>query len=100
MNNLIKKYQNLSEEELKKEFIKYFGKEKWNEEEMLSNLLDFQFFVFEDLGIEPIPVIFEDIEEDSRLYVRDGYIAISRKLKNNKIECAKCIAHEAPMLCK
>ena len=95
MNNLIKKYQNLSEEELKKEFIKYFGEEKWNEEEILSDLLDFQFYVFDDLQIEPIPVIFENIEEDSRLYVRDGYIAISRKLKDDKIECAKCIVHEA-----
>lgn len=95
MKDLVKKYQNLSDEELKKEFIKYFGEELWNEEEILAGLLDFQFYVFDDLGIEPIPVVFEDINEDSRLYIKEEYIAISRKLKNNKIECAKCIAHEA-----
>lgn len=85
----------MKDNKLKEEFIKYFGEEKWIEEEMLEELFDFQLYVFSDLNIEPVPVIFEDIPEDSRLYIKDKYIAISNKLKNNKIECAKCIAHEA-----
>lgn len=95
MEDLIKKLKDLSEEELKEEFIKYFGEEKWNEEEMLTDLFDFQLYVFNDLEIEPMPVIFEDIPEDSRLYIKENYIAISSKHKNDKIECAKGIAHEA-----
>ena len=46
------------------------------------------------LGLEPIPIKYEDITDDSRMYFEKGYIAISCKLKDNYEECAKCIAHE------
>lgn len=85
----------MKDKKLKQEFIKFFGEERWLEEQMLEDLFDFHLYIFNDLDIDPVPVIFEDIPEDSRLYIKDKYIAISNKLKNNKIECAKCIAYEA-----
>ena len=76
MNKLLK----LTEQELKEEFIKYFGEEKWNHENMLSKLWPIQLDICKDLSIDPIPVVVEEIEEDSRYYIKEDYIAISEKL--------------------
>ncbi len=46
------------------------------------------------LGIDPLPVKFEKISDDSRIYFQEGYIAINENLKGSYIECAKSIAHE------
>lgn len=48
------------------------------------------------LGIDPITIKYEELDEDdSRLYV-DGnpYIGINNKYKNDYEESAKCVAHE------
>ena len=85
----------LSKNEIKKEYIDSFGIEKWKEEEMLEKLIALSFKISSFLGIEALPIIFENIEpEDSRLYVKEEYIAISEKHKQNYIECAKCLCHE------
>lgn len=84
----------IKDNKLKEEFIKYFGEEKWNEEEMLEEIMDFQIYVANYLNIDLVPVIVEDIPEDSRLYIKENYIAISKNIINDKIEVSKALAHE------
>ena len=86
--------ENVTDEFLKEEFIKYFGEEKWQEEEILTKLWPFQFALFLILGVEPIPVIFQEMEEDARYYDKDNYIGISTKLINDEVEVIKCLIHE------
>lgn len=81
-------------DELKEKFIKYFGEEKWNQEELLGKLHDYHMDICDVLGIEPIPVIFEDgLEDDSRFYIKEMYIALSDKI-TKLLEAIKCVAHE------
>ena len=90
-----KRLKQLSDEEIKEEFIKSFGKEKWDEEEMLSKLIPLSFEISDYLGIDFIPILFDDTgEEDSRVYFEECFIAINPKFKNDFMECAKCICHE------
>lgn len=46
------------------------------------------------LGIDPLDIKFEDMIEDSRVYIKENYVAINKKHENDYEECAKCIAHE------
>ena len=46
------------------------------------------------LGIKPLQIKFEEISDDSRLYIKEKYVAINKKYENNYVETAKCIAHE------
>ena len=46
------------------------------------------------LGIDPLDIKFEDLTDDSRLYIKQNYVAINTKYENDYEECAKCIAHE------
>ena len=46
------------------------------------------------LGIVPLDIRFEEMNDDSRLYIKEEYVAINKKFKNDYIECAKVIAHE------
>ena len=46
------------------------------------------------LGIDPLDIKFEDLTDDSRLYIKENYVAINKKYENDYEECAKCIAHE------
>ena len=85
---------NVTDEFLKEEFIKYFGEEKWQEEEILTKLWPFQFALFLTLGVEPIPVVFQEMEEDARYYDKGNYIGISTKLINDEVEVIKCLIHE------
>lgn len=89
-----KKYLKMSDKEIKSEFIKYFGKDKWNEEEAIENLNDIEYILSEILVLPTIPVITEDIPEDSRLDLKKQAIIISRKLILNKTEAVKCLVHE------
>ena len=50
---------------LKEEFINAFGKEKWDELEILKPLQDAVDLVAKEcLGIEPIPVVFDALPKD------------------------------------
>ena len=53
------------------------------------------------LGIEPLDIRFEDLNDDSRVYIKENYVAINKKYENDYNECAKSIAHEwsAPQKC-
>ena len=91
---ILQKVKALTDDELKAEFIKYFGEEKWNQEEALAKLWPVQLALCEYLGLEPIPVVVEDIEEDSRYYTHELYIAISKDKIGNEVEALKCLIHE------
>lgn len=89
-----KNYLKMTDEELKSEFIKYFGEDKWNEVEAIENLNDIEYILSEVLVLPTIPVIAEDIAEDSRLDLENQDIVISKKLILNKTEAVKCLVHE------
>ena len=63
----------MTDEEIKEEFIKSFGKEKWEEEEMLGKLIPLSMEVSDCLGIDYLPIMFEAIMEDSRIYFEEEY---------------------------
>ena len=61
----------------------------------MKDLRKLQNEVAEHLGVNPLPVKFEELdEEDSRLYIKEEYVAINIKYKNDYLECAKSITHE------
>lgn len=46
------------------------------------------------LGIDPLEIRFEEMYDDSRLYIKENYVSINKNYENNYEETAKCIAHE------
>lgn len=51
--------------------------------------------IADHLGIDPLPIKFEDMgQDDSRLYIKEQYVGINRKYKDDFEECVKYIAHE------
>ena len=50
--------------------------------------------VADRLGIDPLEIKFEEIIDDSRLYIKEEYVAINKKFENDYVECAKAITHE------
>lgn len=84
----------MNEDVLKEEFIKYFGEDKWNQEEMIEKALSYQIEVCRFLNIDIPPMIVDDIEEDSRYYIKEDYIAISKETIKSFIETIKALIHE------
>lgn len=80
----INKLLKISDEELEEQFIYYFGKDKWEEENELARLLSIQMIISDYLNIELIPVIVEDIECESIYNKELNYIAISSRIILNK----------------
>ena len=61
----------------------------------MKDLRKLQNEVADHLGIDPLPIKFEDLgEEDSRLYIKEECVGINIKYKDNYLECAKSITHE------
>lgn len=61
----------------------------------MKDLKKLQNEVAEHLGIDLLPIKFEDLgDEDSRLYLKEEYVGINIKYKNDYLECAKSITHE------
>lgn len=46
------------------------------------------------LNIDLIPIVIEEIEEESRYYIKSDYIAISSATTHNVVELVKCLIHE------
>lgn len=78
------------------EFIKYFGKEKWEEGEILYVINEIAGNISRDyLGLEPIPVIFEEIPGNiSVLDIKEKYIKLNPKYKNDLITLIASLSHE------
>ena len=79
-------YKEMSDEELKKQFIESFGEDKWEEIEALKPIDELNIRLCDFLGIEPVPVIFEEMYEDARYYDKLDYIAISNKYVHDETE--------------
>ena len=94
MDKKIDKILKMTDEELKQSFIAYFGQEKWDEEEALGKLVEYQMVLANYLGVDPIPILVEEMMEDSRLYIKEEYIAISKECIKNHIEALKAVSHE------
>lgn len=96
VRDMTNKNKNLyNEEELKKEFIKNFGEDHWEEEEVLAVLVKDCMHISVFLGVEALPICFENIQEDSRLILEyPAHIEINRKYLHNHEECLKSICHE------
>jgi hypothetical protein len=91
-------YEEKSEEEIKKEFVDAFGIDKWNEIEAETKLDNLNFKLCNYLGIEPVPVIFEEMDEDARYYDKLNYIAISNRYVFDEVEQMKSLIHEVKHL--
>ena len=72
-------------DKIKEDFINSFGKEKWEELEILKPLQDAVDLVCKEyLGIETIPVVFEALPEDvSRYDFKLKAIILNTKLMTN-----------------
>ena len=81
---------------LKEEFIKNFGEELWDEQDMLKQYQEIIDLVSKEyLGIEPIPVVFESLDEDiSRYDFKLQAFILNRKYKKDQIELMDSCLHE------
>jgi hypothetical protein len=59
-------------EKLKQEFIEQFGKELWDQQESLAKLYLIEEHLSNLFKIEMIPVVSEDMEEDSRYMIKEN----------------------------
>ena len=91
-------YEEKSEEEIKKDFIDAFGIEKWDEIEAEVKLDKLNLKLCNFLGIEPVPVVFEEMYEDARYYNDLDFIAISNRYVFDEIEQMKSLIHEVKHL--
>ena len=72
IRKIVKESSDLTEEELKENFIKMFGEDKWIEEEMIGKLIPLSSEVSNYLRIDFLSILFEDLdEEDSRIYYKE-----------------------------
>lgn len=90
----MKKLEELTEQELKEEFIKHFGEDRWNQMEVLPILQKKADILCSYLGIEEIPILCDPIKEDSRYYPQEKFIIISDKVIMNEVEALKSLIHE------
>lgn len=91
-------YREISDEEIKNQFIENFGVEKYEELEALRKLDNLNLKLCNYLGIEPVPVIFEGMDEDARYYDKLDYIAISNRYVFDEVEQMKSLIHEVKHL--
>lgn len=83
-----------SKEKLKRDFIKYFGEEKWNAEELMDKVWPDIIRICDYLGVEPIPVVMDKFADDARFMLEEEYIIISDRLVDDLTEVRKCLTHE------
>ena len=81
---------------IKEDFINAFGKEMWEEQELLDELQKYIDKVCKEyLGIDSIPIVFETIKGDiSRYDFKLQAIILNRKYKNDYVELLDSCFHE------
>lgn len=82
---------------LKEEFIKYFGEEKWEEEEMLEIIQDVVFNVCTNwLGLDIIPILFKEANypEVAEYDITNQVIWLDKKNNGNTVELMDSVIHE------
>ena len=92
----MKEFENISNEKLKKEFIRWFGEEKWLEVEILEFIQQISDSICDEyLNVEPIPVIFEETKECiAVLDLQLECIRLNPKYKDDKIQLVSALLHE------
>lgn len=87
----------MEDKKLKEEFIKYFGEETCNQEEILAKLRKVSVDICNRwLGIEPIPLLFSDDigTDEARLDITEQVIWLNVKNQNNYIDLLESVIHE------
>lgn len=82
---------------LKEEFIKYFGEEKWEEEEILEILQDVAFNVCTNwLGLDIIPILFKETNypEVAGYDITNQVIWLDKKNRGNMVDLMDSVIHE------
>ncbi len=92
----MKKYKEMSNEELKEEFIKWFGEEKWEEEQIREFLEGIVIDICNEyLGVVPIPVVFEKLPGNTAVFDRKLIcIKVNPDYRDNQIIMVSSIVHE------
>lgn len=90
------KYKEMSKEELKKEFIKWFGEEKWEEEQIIDFLEGIVCDVCREyLCITPVPVVFEKIKGNIAVFDKNLLcIKVNPDYKYEQVTMVASIVHE------
>lgn len=84
----------MNKEKLKKDFINAFGEEKWEIEEALAKIEPISKELAEFLEVPQVPIIVENIREDSRMDFKLECIILRKDVALNYVESLKSIAHE------
>lgn len=82
---------------LKEEFIKYFGEEKWEEEEILEILQDVAFNVCTNwLGLDIIPILFKEANypEVAGYDITNQVIWLDKKNMSHMVDLMDSVIHE------
>lgn len=82
---------------LKQEFIKYFGEEKWEEEEILETLQDVAVNVCTNwLGLDIIPILFKEANypEVAGFDITNQVIWLDKNKKGNMVDLMDSVIHE------
>ena len=80
-----------SKEQIDKEFIEAFGKEQWEIEEAISKLEPISKEIAEYLGVPQVPIVVENIPEDSRMNFQFECIILRKDTALNYLEGLKVV---------
>ena len=87
----------MNENKLKDDFIKYFGKDKWDQEEVLGSLQQIVHHVCENwLGIESLPILFSEHigSDEARLDIDEKVIWLNPNNQSSWINLLDSTFHE------
>ncbi len=82
------------DKKLKEDFINAFDEEKWEIEEALAKIEPISRELAEYLEVPQVPIVVENIKEDSRMYFQEEFIVLRKDIALNYVEALKSIAHE------
>ena len=82
------------DKKLKEDFINAFSEEKWEIEEALAKIEPISRELAEYLEVPQVPIVVENIKEDSRMYFQEEFIVLRKDIALNYVEALKSIAHE------
>ena len=84
----------MNNDKIKEDFINAFGEEKWEIEEAISKLEPISKEIAEYLGVPQVPIVVENIPEDSRMNFQFECIILRKDTALNYLEGLKALAHE------
>lgn len=93
----MKKIEEMTEQEFKKEFIKWFDEEKWNQIEILGRLEHVVEYICDTwMKVEPIPILFGENmgEASSFLDFKNLVIWLNPSIQNEYVRLLDATLHE------